>query len=124
MLLLAFQDMKGFLAAVVLVLAGVTPAFAQGPLMRGDVSASLGWLTADTEDYDYYDDWYKQPPRRAGGGLVLVESRETRNLRRCHQGEVSLRVRRRRAERAAALWTFAAAVQHSSDEHRAALPDG
>lgn len=58
MLLLAFQDMKGFLAAVVLVLAGVTPAFAQGPLMRGDVSASLGWLTADTEDYDYYDDWY------------------------------------------------------------------
>ena len=68
MLLLAFQDMKGFLAAVVLVLAGVTPAFAQGPLMRGDVSASLGWLTADTEDYDYYDDWYSSLLGELGAG--------------------------------------------------------
>jgi opacity protein-like surface antigen len=68
MLLLAFQDMKGFLAAVVLILAGGTPAFAQGPLMRGDVSGTLGWLAAATGDYDYYDHWYSSFLGELGAG--------------------------------------------------------
>jgi opacity protein-like surface antigen len=68
MLLLAFTDMKGFLAAVVLILAAVKPALAQGPLMRGDVSGTLGWLAAATGDYDYYDDWHSSLLGELGAG--------------------------------------------------------
>ena len=50
--------MKGFLAALVLILAAVKPALAQGPLVRGDVSGSLGWFNASTEGFDPYNDWY------------------------------------------------------------------
>ena len=56
----AFQGMKGILAVIAAAALTATPAFAQGPLVRGDVSGTLGWFNARTAELDRYNNWYSR----------------------------------------------------------------
>jgi hypothetical protein len=52
---------KGFPTIVaLLLLLGPRPALAQDPLVRGDVSATLGWFSANKSELESYNDWYNR----------------------------------------------------------------